>query len=286
MSTRKTVYDQSHGRVPIIALDYSQRYLRRCKELMIDYTNGNLYVVDANDRNIIYNIVSQIIDQVKTDIDSDDITVVIDGVGKINLTQFLIDLKEKTLCVEVLDAGANVPLFKIDNKSLEVVDDTIQICNFDNAIDGYTPYKNGEFIDWKSPGISPSSPVKEPDKDESSQEGSAITLGAWTINKSSNLPDTVNVTIDNTELASDYGTIVWNVAVTDTIPTINFPNNVKFTFNTDPTLFENCIATFRLETYTAGSIWLCTVEKYLNISEQEITESYIIDKFSWKSIGG
>ena len=87
-------------------------------------------------------------------------------------------------------------------------------------------------------------------------------------------------------MASDYGTIVWNVAVTDTIPTINFPNNVKFTFNTDPTLFENCIATFRLETYTAGSIWLCTVEKYLNIPEQEITESYIIDKFSWKSIGG
>ena len=49
----QVVYDQSHGRVPLIALDYSQRHLRQFRELMVDYTNGNLYVVSATDRDII-----------------------------------------------------------------------------------------------------------------------------------------------------------------------------------------------------------------------------------------
>lgn len=284
MANRDVVYEQSYGRVPIIALDYNQRHLRRCKEMMVDYTNGNLYITDAYDRNIIYDVVSKIIETVKGTITGNDIIVNIEGVGEINLTQFLADLNDRILYPEIHDEGTTyVPGFQFDNKSIEVLDNTIQICDFDSAEVGDIPFKAGDYLKWMKPGNSPSTPVKDP-TDGVATDPSNITLYAWDICKSSNLPANVNVTLNNTGLESAYGTIVWNIAVTDTIPKLTFPTNVKFTFNTDPTLFEKCIATFKFETFTFGSIWLCTVEKYLNIPEQEITESYIYDKFSWKTI--
>ena len=63
-----------------------------------------------------------------------------------------------------------------------------------------------------------------------------------------------------------------------------FPDNVKFAYNTDTELTKNSIVTYELETFTGGSLWLAKSTKWLNISEKEITEAYITDKLSWKTV--
>ena len=286
MSTRTTYYSESYGRVPIIALDYNQRYLRRCKELMIDYNNGILYYVDPNDRDTIINLSNQIASKVKDQIDAEEIIVNIEGVGEINLSEFVTYLENQMLYVEAPEPQTNVPLCSFDTRSIEVLDDIVQLTNFKSAVDGYIPYKNEGILDWMQISFGTNTEPEEPPSEESADGSTTdITLSGWGTFISSDLSGDVNVTINTDTLKTNYGKIIWNVAVTTDIPRIVFPTNVKFTFNTDPQLFENCIATFKLETFTGGSIWLCTVEKYLDLPEKEITEAYIVDKLSWKFIG-
>ena len=280
MSTeRKYVdYPESHGRVPLIALDYSQRHLRRLKEIMIDYTNGNLYIVDAYDRDKIYNLADKIMQDY--DITGDNVLVNIEGVGEINLTKFLEYLRNNTLQVEVTESGNNIPIVSVDTNSIEILDDKVQVVSFKEASNGTIPQKVNGRIQWVNAGAGiGASEVK----DVILQDNIAY-LAVGNTYRSSNLPTEVNVTLGQ-EFASDYGKIVWNVSVTDVIPIINLEPNVKMAFNTHKDLFQNCIATFEFETFTRGNIWLCKVTKWLNVPEKEITESYIIDKLSWKYIG-
>ena len=54
--------------------------------------------------------------------------------------------------------------------------------------------------------------------------------------------------------------------------------------HTDTQLTKNSIVTYEFETFTGGNLWLAKSTKWLNISEKEITEAYITDKLSWKTV--
>ena len=277
MSQRAVDYSESHARVPIIALDYTDRHMRKLKELMIDYTNGNLYVTDANDINVIHSLVDQITKNITNNITADDIIVNIDGVGTINLTKFLNDLNSSLLKMEVEDDGSAFPSLSLDGDSIEGLDNKIQISDFDKALDNYIPQKFNGRIRWIKANVgtnSTESPVIV---------NNSLNLEPGSVYRSANLPSKVTVTLDN-NLVSNYGKIVWNISIGSTIPTFTFPDNVKFAYNTDTTLTKNSIVTYELETFTGGNIWLAKSTKWLNISEKEITEAYINDKLSWKTV--
>lgn len=276
MSQRAVDYSESHARVPIIALDYTDRHMRKLKELMIDYTNGNLYVTDANDINVIHSLVDQITKNITNNITADDIIVKIDGVGTINLTKFLNDLNSSLLKMEVEDDGSAFPSLSLDGDSIEGLDNKIQISDFDKALDNYIPQKFNGRIRWIKANVGTSateSPIIV---------NNSLNLEPGSVYRSANLPSKVTVTLDN-NLVSNYGKIVWNISIGSTIPTFTFPSNVKFAYNTDTTLTKNSIVTYELETFTGGNIWLAKSTKWLNISEKEITEAYINDKLSWKT---
>lgn len=277
MSQRTVDYSESHARVPIVALDYTDRHMRKLKELMIDYTNGNLYVTDANDINVIHSLVDQISKNITNNITGDDIIVKIEGIGTINLTKFLNDINSSILKMEVEDNGATFPSLSLDNVSIEGLDDKIQISDFDKAKDNYIPQKFDGRLRWIKANVGTSateSPVIV---------NNSLNLEPGSVYRSADLPKNVTVTIDD-NLVSNYGKIVWNISIGNAIPTFTFPANVKFAYNTDTELTKNSIVTYELETFTGGNLWLAKSTKWLNISEKEITEAYITDKLSWKTV--
>lgn len=277
MSQRTVDYSESHARVPIVALDYTDRHMRKLKELMIDYTNGNLYVTDANDINVIHSLVDQISKNITNNITGDDIIVKIEGIGTINLTKFLNDINSSILKMEVEDNGATFPSLSLDNVSIEGLDNKIQISDFDKAKDNYIPQKFDGRLRWIKANVGTSateSPVIV---------NNSLNLEPGSVYRSADLPKNVTVTIDD-NLVSNYGKIVWNISIGNAIPTFTFPANVKFAYNTDTELTKNSIVTYELETFTGGNLWLAKSTKWLNISEKEITEAYITDKLSWKTV--
>ena len=277
MGQRTVDYSESHARVPIVALDYTDRHMRRLKELMIDYTNGNIYVTDANDINVIHSLVDQISKNITNNITGDDIIVRIEGIGTINLTKFLNDINSSILKMEVEDNGSALPSLGLDNISIEGLDGKIQISDFDKAKDNYIPQKFNGRLRWVKANVginATESPVII---------NGSLNLEPGCVYRSMDLPANVTVTVDN-NLVSNYGKIIWNISIGNVIPTFTFPDNVKFAYNTDTELTKNSIVTYELETFTGGNLWLAKSTKWLNISEKEITEAYITDKLSWKTV--
>ena len=277
MGQRTVDYSESHARVPIVALDYTDRHMRRLKELMIDYTNGNIYVTDANDINVIHSLVDQISKNITNNITGDDIIVKIEGIGIINLTKFLNDINSSILKMEVEDNGSALPSLSLDNVSIEGLDGKIQISDFDKAKDNYIPQKFNGRLRWVKANVginATESPVII---------NGSLNLEPGGVYRSMDLPANVTVTVDN-NLVSNYGKIIWNISIGNVIPTFTFPDNVKFAYNTDTELTKNSIVTYELETFTGGNLWLAKSTKWLNISEKEITEAYITDKLSWKTV--
>ena len=277
MGQRTVDYSESHARVPIVALDYTDRHMRKLKELMVDYTNGNLYVTDANDINVIHSLVDQISKNITNNITGDDIIVKIEGIGTINLTKFLNDINSSILKMEVEDNGSALPSLSLDNSSIEGLDGKIQISDFDKAKDNYIPQKFNGRLRWVKANVginATESPVII---------NGSLNLEPGGVYRSMDLPANVTVTVDN-NLVSNYGKIIWNISIGNVIPTFTFPDNVKFAYNTDTELTKNSIVTYELETFTGGNLWLAKSTKWLNISEREITEAYITDKLSWKTV--
>lgn len=280
------IYDNSHGRVPIIALDYSQRHLRRLKELMIDYKNGNLYVVDDTDINTIYDLTKQIISNVTDNITTDDITVNIPGVGNINLSKFLEALENNRVLLNNDSIVQMIPeTNEFDNKTIELLDSKAQLKLFNIAKDGQYPIKENGELRWKNITTS-FNDIAVVDMEVEEGEEANISLSSDTMYRTSNPPEEIRVTFANDKLNTDkkHAKIVWVIECGDTVPVINMPSNVYWEFNTDPTLFVNCTGVYTFETFDQGKRWLAKVDKYLIDPEAEVTETYIKDKLSWKII--
>lgn len=282
-----TYDNSSHGRVPIIALDYSQRHLRRLKELMIDYKNGNLYIVDDTDINTIYDLTKKIIQNITSSITSDDIIVNIDGVGTINLTKFLNEIQNSMLLLNNESIINLIPEnSKFDNRSLEIKDSYAQIKLFDLATEGQIPMKENGEITWRSTGTSFNDAIVVDMKTNAGAEKVSVTLNSDTIYSTNTPPPVFEVSFANDKLNTDklHAKITWIIECGLTVPVLLMPSNVYWEFNTDPTLFVNCTGVYTFETFDGGKKWLAKVDKYLIDPEAEVTETYIKDKLSWKIV--
>lgn len=138
------------ARVPVIALDYDKKYLCVKKELMVDYTNGKIYIVSSTDKEKIFDITAQIVELVKTSITANDVMVNITGIGDISLKNIIERLYGEEVNFEIEEEKDFAPGIKVDNASININDGDMQINNFDTATEGQCPVKSslGSIV-WK-----------------------------------------------------------------------------------------------------------------------------------------
>jgi hypothetical protein len=86
--------EHANSRIPVKPLDYSQRNIAQEKELLIDYTTGNIYIVRTiNEQKTIIDVTKKIADSVGTIAHVDGNAIItIDGIGDVELSATLLDL--------------------------------------------------------------------------------------------------------------------------------------------------------------------------------------------------
>lgn len=142
----------TNSRYPVIALDYAEKHKAVKKELLVDYNTGNIYVVSATDKTIIFDITKKIQEQI-TELDTENMVVEITGIGIVNLTEYLNLLNEKmNNMVTIKDPGQDFAYIirdnTIDNKSLKIFNGTIQMDSYKAADNLSIPQKTSTGLRW------------------------------------------------------------------------------------------------------------------------------------------
>ena len=140
------------ARIPVIALSYEDRDIAKNKELLVDYKNGGIYVVDAEDKSIIHDLSKLISENYLTEIDGENTYVNIEGLGIINLADILKILYDSRIqLVHRSDESISLPAGVVfDNKSICIAGNLIEIYGFHNAKPLSTPRisEDGTHIEW------------------------------------------------------------------------------------------------------------------------------------------
>ena len=142
----------TNSRYPVIALDYAEKHKAVKKELLVDYNTGNIYVVSATDKTIIFDITKKIQERI-TELDTENMVVEITGIGIVNLTEYLNLLNEKmNNMVTIKDPGQDFAYIirdnTIDNKSLKIFNGTIQMDSYKAADNLSIPQKTSTGLRW------------------------------------------------------------------------------------------------------------------------------------------
>lgn len=142
----------TNTKVPVILLDYKEREMAIKKELLLDYDNYRIYVVDAEDKTVIHDITQILVDEYLTKMDGDNVWVTIEGIeGKVNLSEILSDLnKNKIEIINTLPAEMMTPTnTRFDHRSITMYDNVIAMYGFRDAKPLSTPRKSLEGrIEW------------------------------------------------------------------------------------------------------------------------------------------
>jgi|GEM_PF-4653374 len=141
-----------NSRYPVIALDYAEKHKAVKKELLVDYNTGNIYVVSATDKTIIFDITKKIQERI-TELDTKNMVVEITGIGIVNLTEYLNLLNEKmNNMVTIKDPGQDFAYIirdnTIDNKSLKIFNGIIQMDSYKAADNLSIPQKTSTGLRW------------------------------------------------------------------------------------------------------------------------------------------
>lgn len=259
-----------NSRIPVIALPYSERQKAVPKELLIDYDSGNIYVVSATDKSVIFNITEKILQKLDS-VTGDKIIVNIEGIGEVNLLTLLKDLKlELDDKIEISEIGNDVYIPKperYDTRSIESKYNNIQIKDFESAENGMIPQKYNGSIRWIYPleknqdGVDTSNPDDGLDTKVQTIEPfeGKLFLRASRRLISYNLQRDCTVVLPR--VLDKYTEIYWNVRTYNAPVILKFDNSVIFnTSSYQPAI--NSFNVYKFSTWDAGETWLATVDKF------------------------
>lgn len=263
-----------NSRIPVIALPYSERQKAVPKELLIDYETGNIYVVSATDKSVIFNITSKILEKIES-LTGDKIIVNIEGIGEVNLVQLISQLKlELDEKVEISEEGKDAYVPKperYDTKSIESKYNNIQIKDFESAENGMIPQKYNGSIRWIYPiqddqdtgtGNNPGTP--DPDDGLETRVVLIEPIEGKLFLRASRRLMTKNLQKDTTvvlpRVLDQYTEIYWNVVTYSYRPILKFQTSVLF--NKDEQPISNGFNIYKFSTWDGGETWFGTVEKY------------------------
>lgn len=260
-----------NSRIPVIALDYTQRHKAVPKELLIDYETGHIYVVSANDKSIIFDITSKILEKLDS-VTGDKIVIDIEGIGEVNLQEYINQIKlDLDDMVIISEEGKDIYIPKeerLDGFSLESKFKRIQIKNFETAENGMIPQKYNNSIRWIYPpqGNNDSGGSNKPDPDDGLEtkvffiepvEGK-IFLRASRRLRTKNLQRDVLVVLPRT--LDQYTEIYWNMRTYAYKPTLRFDDSVMFNSHYQPS--QNSDHIYKFATWDGGESWYANVSIY------------------------
>lgn len=241
------------GRIPLIALDYNKRQLAQKKELMVDYETGNLYVVSATDKTKIFDITSQIVKLINISMPGDSIVVNIDGVGKVNLKDYLDDFRANSMQGSSEKEKNLIANYFYDYDSIVNKNGKIQVNDFDKAEERSVPTKINGVLRWIDPDCNKLI-------DKQAVYNSTITLKAHYTE--TDLAEGCIVSLHPISGAA-VSKLIWKVNVSDVQPSIKFStNNVLLEFDTDMSLKPHTVNVFEFQTWDNGLTWLETVRRF------------------------
>lgn len=288
-------------RTPVIALDYNDKHKAIEKEIMIDYKTGNIYVVSASDRNVIFDVTSKILNQLES-VKGENVEVIIEGVGKINLTKFLNTIRlELNKNIKAHHLSDEVSYFAkpnlVDSRSLNIVNNDIQIKGFRDAEPGSFLVKDnhGNLV-WsklfeadgkislgtkesgdKGSIIGPSNP----------EDGNILTaIDTIPYNGKAYLQasrrqmtvepyDNLTVVLPK-NILDRYSEIQWMlITSSEFCPKLDFAGNIFWdnSQDTQPKINSHNLYTFK--TWTGGEKWIATADTYNNDSFTNVSSEYL-----------
>ena len=262
-----------NGRIPVIALPYSEKHKAVPKELLVDYETGNIYVVSATDKSVIFNITSKILEKLDS-VTGDKIIVNIEGIGNVNLQEYINSLKlEFDDMVTISDEGKDIYIPKeerLDNFSLESKFKRIQIKNFETAENGMIPQKYNNTIRWIYPpesdadtgsGGNDSDPTDGLETEIIPVEPieGKIFLRASRRLVTKNLTRDVLLILPRT--LDQYCEIYWNMRAYQYKPTIKFGSSILFNGPYQPS--ENAFNIYKFATWDGGGTWFGTLDVFV-----------------------
>ena len=141
--------DYKSVRVPVIPLDYNSRFLAEKKEILFDYNTGQLYVVSAEDKNVIFNITDVVLEKAKEGIDLDNLIINVEGIGDVNLSEYIEYLNKYNLTLSDNDPKQYyAPTVKFDNMSIILRDGVATVAGFEHADNDTYAIKHDNQIKW------------------------------------------------------------------------------------------------------------------------------------------
>lgn len=284
--------DFDNIRVPVIALPYSESHKAMQKELLIDYNNGNIYVVSATDKNVIFDVTSKISEQLKN-MDPSNMKIYIDGIGIIDLKTLLNTFKlELDDTIKLEDTSEDAHYIKsdisIDDKSLEISHANIQIAGYIDAPDFSVPQRYGDTIRWMPvPDLLAGQGIIIGDGDNTSTGNTGIDIpysyldgnikqvpilepNNYNIFLSSGLQKSKYMIDDGTPILihlpvtlDDYSRLRWLVQTNSNAPILEFMSTIIWkteNFN----LVKDSYHIFEFETWDNGTTWFGNVDIYSN----------------------
>lgn len=252
------------GRTPIVLLNYKDKHKAVERELIMNYENGNLYILQNGQ---LINITTKLIDTINNF--SNDMSVNIEGIGSIKLNDILLDLinnKAKCVHAKIYDDSIDIirSITELDNKSIEQTSKSIQMKGFDTATDNAIAIKRNGQVEWVDFGEL----LVLPGNEENPIDGlkgsiievqpvnDTIYLSASRKQKTINLKNSTNVILPKT--LDQYSRMDWCVITNNIAPILNFPNNIIWkndSINSN-ILKEQSFHIYIFESWDNGKKWL------------------------------
>lgn len=303
-----SIIDNNKIRIPVIALPYSEKHKAVCKELMVDYDTGNIYVVSATDKSVIFDITSKIKEKIDS-ISGDKIEVEIEGIGKVVLNDILNKLRlDLSNSVQVIETGEDVDYVGkdsvLDNVSVRNKDNNIEVAGFSDARELSFLRKRNGVAEWvtlddlflnndgsinnilggiinNNPGtgtgtggtITPGNPDDGGILSCIIQQptNGKIFLKASKRQKSKNIAENCIVYLPT--ILDEYSEIQWYVVTNSFAPELRFFGNIVWKNNVR-LLSKNSHHLISFMTFDHGDTWLGEIVCY----DAEISETGAIDK--------
>lgn len=263
---------RENARIPILALPYSEKDKAVKKELMVDYDTGALYVVSAEDKNVIFDITNSVYEKIsEMGLTGDNFNITIEGIGEVKLSTIINEINNSKVSMinSELAPKYHNPKFQVDNKSIIISNNKIQMQGYKVAQNGYVPTRTANGIEWlpleasADPYFYGTYDVTVLDQDEENNVSLYPLLKLKTV-----LSDTGTCTIkipDYTESdeRKEYMTIWWNLVVGDKLPdSIIFPSNILWQYDEDKEISINTNYMYEFITLDRSATWLCNRKAY------------------------
>lgn len=287
-------------------LDYKQRHKAMAGELLVDYSNGNIYVTDKSDRNIIHDVTDRILKQLDK-LQGDKVELELEGIGKIKLTEVILQLLEsnrKTIKAHFITDGpgyySRSPL--VDNRSLRVNYGDIEMSGFNQAEEGTFPVKSGNTVKWikviddkmggNNTGHVPESEgggsvigPANPDNGRVLQSIDNAPFNGKIYLKASRRQKTVNPIEDlrvvlPSGIVDEHSTIEWMVLTSDKFnPTLEFDGNIQWDNSQDVQPKANSHNLYVFKTWTSGAKWIGEAKSYNNDAFSNVSSEYLSNHY-------